>query len=511
MSEKKEHDGLQDSVIGAVATENIERYGRAAGEYIKGYKGEVGLDGATLKKGLKQVAESKVNPDYRYQNIKQQAGFSAEIHYVNKENADSIINKTNRTIYRSNDIGRGNDPKFDVLSIDENGDPTWGAQMKFCGKFSTQKEINDSAKFVADRLASDKWERYRGNSVLVPSEQYKAAKKYALKTSENYYNQAQKCRQEGNIEKVQMLEERAVRYQQVSKDLTDSGISSKEAIFLREYPKLATAKYVIRTAHQSGMENAKSAAILSMTISTARNIAGVLQNDKEVSEAVYDIGKDTLDGAVSGYLIGAGDTAIRGVMNSSSNSVFVNLSKTNLPAMIATTTVQVGKSLIRYVNGEINSLELVEELGEKGTGMMAASLGAAIGTGVFPGVGTVIGGMIGYMTSSTIYNSCMLVLKEERISEERREKIHYLAEAAIESMSRQGRELSQLIDIFYSNRKKVFDESLKSLEKAYEKNDLELFTQGLNAIAIEMGEVLQFKNFDEFDQFMLDKDAVLNF
>lgn len=49
---------------------------------------------------------------------------------------------------------------------------------------------------------------------------------------------------------------------------------------------------------------------------------GVLQNDKEVSEAVYDIGKDTLDGAVSGYLIGAGDTAIRGVMNSSSNSVF---------------------------------------------------------------------------------------------------------------------------------------------------------------------------------------------
>lgn len=121
---------------------------------------------------------------------------------------------------------------------------------------------------------SDKWERYRGNSVLVPSEQYEAAKKYALKTSENYYNQAQRCRQEGNIEKAQMLEERAVRYQQVSKDLTDSGISSKEAIFLREYPKLATAKYVIRTAHQSGMENAKSAAILSMTISTARNIAG---------------------------------------------------------------------------------------------------------------------------------------------------------------------------------------------------------------------------------------------
>ena len=41
MDEKKKHSGLTDSVIGATTAENIERYGSAASEFIKGYKGDM--------------------------------------------------------------------------------------------------------------------------------------------------------------------------------------------------------------------------------------------------------------------------------------------------------------------------------------------------------------------------------------------------------------------------------------------------------------------------------------
>ena len=128
MNEKEEKDKksrYRESIIGANTTQNVGRYGEAASEFIKGYKGNVANDGTIIKKGLKQVSESKVNPDYKYANIKQQAGFSAEIHYVDKENADNIINRNRKTIYRSNDLGRGNDPVYDVLSVDEQGNPTW--------------------------------------------------------------------------------------------------------------------------------------------------------------------------------------------------------------------------------------------------------------------------------------------------------------------------------------------------------------------------------------------------
>lgn len=508
---KEEQSRFRESIIGANTTENVGRYGEAASEFIKGYKGNIADDETVIKKGLKQVSESKVNPDYKYANIKQQAGFSAEIHYVDKENADSIINKSNKRIYRSNDLGRGNDPVYDVLSVDEQGNLTWGAQMKFCGKYETPEEINNSAKNLVNKLAGDKWERYRDNKVLIPSEQYEKACEYAKEKSEQYLKQSEKFRQEGNFEKAEILKEKAKTYKQISSDLENSGISSKEAIFLREHPKLATAKYVTEKAHQSGIENAKSAAVLSGAISLSQNIVSVMNKEKTASEAVCDVGKDTAAGAVTAYILGAGDTAIRGAMNASKNEVFVNLSKTNMPSMIATASVQVGKSLIKYSKGEIDSLELMEELGEKGTGMMAASFGAAMGTLVLPGIGTVAGSMIGYMTSSTVYKSCMQILDEEIMSEERMKRIHSIASAAIESMEKQQQELLELSERFFENRKQIFEYNLDQIEIASKNNDLNLFTKGLNNIAIEMGETLQFKSFDEFDEFMLDDDSTFIF
>lgn len=509
--DKKNDSGLVDSTIGVLSTDNIGRYGQAAGEYIKGYAGETGPDGEVLKKGLKQVAESKVNPSYRYQNIKQQAGFSAEIHYVNKENADSIIQRKHRKIYRSNDLGRGNDPVYDVLSVDEAGNPTWGAQMKFCGRFETPEEIRDSAKHVVDKLAGSEWERYRGNKVLVPKEQYLEAKRYAEEASKNYQIQAKKYRVAGNVNKADMLEAKAAVYRQVALDLQDSGITSKEAIFFREHPKLATTQYVTKTANSAGIENAKSAAVISGSISVAQNIAGILNDEKEISTALVDVGKDVAASSATAYIMGFSDTAIRGFMSSSRNSVFVDLSKSDIPAMIATTTVQVGKSLVRFANGEINSLELIEELGEKGTGMMAASFGAAVGTAILPGVGTVIGSMVGYMTCSTIYSSCLQVLDEERISFERREIIHQLAEAAIEAMEHQGRELLILTKEFYASRQKTFEKCIYQIQMSIEENNVNSLTEALSEMVTEMGGALKFKNFEEFDIFMTNPDSVFDF
>lgn len=516
---KKEHSGIIDSVIGATTTENVERYGRAAAEYLKGYSGEIGENGEVIRKGLKHIAESKVNPNFKYQNLKQQAGFSAEVNYVDKTNAENIINRKSERVARSNDVGLGNHTKFDVLSVDAsgnpviipNGEPLWSAQMKFCGAYESEAQIKESSENLVKKLAGEKWDRYRGNKVLVPSEQAKIAKEYAEKEAKNLTERAKELYENGNLEKAKALEEQAKKYSQTAKDITDSGISSKEAMFLREHPKLATAKYVAKTAHSSGVEQAKAAAVMSSVISTSKNIVSVVKGEKEISDALKDVALDTAKGSATAYIIGASDTAIRGFMASGKNSIFQNLSKTNVPATIATVTVQVSKSLVRYANGEIDGVELMEELGEKGTGMMAASWGAAIGTAIFPGVGTAIGGMIGYMTSSSVYGAAMEVLRDERISKERREKIHALASAAVESMDMQRKELSKSIEEFYSNRQEVFENSLKDIDTAIKYEDLDKFTEALNNIALEMGATLQFKDFEEFDDFMMDKELCLDF
>src|SRR5699024_12324264 len=99
---------------------------------------------------------------------------------------------------------------------------------------------------------------------------------------------------------------------------------------------------------------------------------------------------------------------------------------------------EVGKSLKKYLTDEeLSELELIEELGEKGTGMMAASMGAAIGTAILPVYGTVVGGIVGgmagYMNCSILYNSEIDLLKDERTSDANRQIVEEIANEAIQT------------------------------------------------------------------------------
>ena len=62
----------------ALATsETVGRFGSANAEYIKGYTGIDNESGQKFAKGLADIAEHKVHPDYVDANLKQQAGYSA--------------------------------------------------------------------------------------------------------------------------------------------------------------------------------------------------------------------------------------------------------------------------------------------------------------------------------------------------------------------------------------------------------------------------------------------------
>lgn len=498
--------------------EIVDRYGAAAAEFIKGYKGVEGENGEVIVKGLKHIARSAVHEDYRYANLKQQAGFSAEVQYVSKENARRIIEGRMDRIARSNDAGLGNHQQIDVLAVDTdgnplmtNGQPLWGAQMKFCGQYETEEQIINSSEQLARKMAGKAWDRYRSNKVLVPSEQAEHIKRFASKEADKLYRQADKFRQQGDTAKAQLLEEQARNFKQVSEDVTDSGISSKEAMFLREHAELGTAKHVLLTSHRAGLEKAKAGAVIAGTLAVAANVVQLVRKEQEVNEALKDVAVKTVAGASTSYVVTASGTAVKAFMQTSSNRVISELSRTNLPTILANAGVQIGKSLYRYANGDIDEAQLAEELGEKGVGMLAAGWGAAAGTLLLPGIGTAVGGMLGYTVSSILYKSAMETFAEENLSLERREKIAVIADAALGAMERQRLELNDLIDRFFSHRKQVFDAGFVLLELSTERNDLELFTRGLNGISVEMGFSLQFKHFDEFDAFMKDPDSVLEF
>ena len=162
---------LEDKIIDkvAIATGNadtVSRYGSANGEHIVAYKGIDNETGQIYSKGLKQISESRVHPDYKKSNIKQQSGYSAEVKSAAKKNAEKYINgDTKSRASRTDDIsmqsdGKGNtigginDQLYDIAEIDNNG-------MYVDGTASQLKFVGGTAEQCAQKLISAKYDKYR--------------------------------------------------------------------------------------------------------------------------------------------------------------------------------------------------------------------------------------------------------------------------------------------------------------------------------------------------------------
>ena len=149
MTDKNEEmKTLENVALEGAAAEVVQRYGSAAKEHFVAYAGKDNETGEELKRGLKQIAKAKVNPDYKDANLKQQAGFAAEQKYTARQNAENIINKKKTRVHNTDVKGSGDyDQLFDHIVTDENGIVISQEQMKFVGS---------NPKACLDKLASKK-------------------------------------------------------------------------------------------------------------------------------------------------------------------------------------------------------------------------------------------------------------------------------------------------------------------------------------------------------------------
>lgn len=502
LEEKSRDDIARDIVHTGAAlstSEIVSRFGSANAEFLKGYHGIDNETGQRFSKGLADIAKHKVNADpvEATKNIKQQAGYSAEVATTSRDNAEAIINGSKLRTSRSDDLpqyGKNHNVVDRVQILDGQIIEGSQAQMKFVGDRNQ----------LLDRIAREdgKFSRYRGVKLELPSEQFEGAESFCREKANALREQASQLEKHGKTELAAKLRREANNYDQLSENVRDSGLTTDDAIFYRKHPKLATMRDITSVSHRAGVEGAKYGATIGAAISLITNAFTIAQDRKQLKEAAQDVAIDTAKAGALGYGTAFAGAAIKGAMQQSGSKTLRTLAGTNAPALAINVCLALGSSVKRYVNGEISEAQLLSEVGEKGAGMLSSSMMAALGQLAIPipFVGAAVGGMIGYTLSSFFYQSTLDAARGVELSREQLERISAIQAAARDRIATEkvaleeftSRELPQL----HQETKHFFSVVEATSSSA---DDL---AAAINQYATLLGKNLQFQSTVEFYEFM---------
>ena len=506
---KRQKEDILNAGLAGSSYEIIQKYGSANKEHYVAYSGKDNELGRTLSKGLKQIHDEKINPEYKFQNIHQQAGFSAEVKDVARTNAENTIQGKAVRKIRTDDLGRVNDPLYDTVSIDKNGNiiEGSGAQMKFLGASENDPKGEGNVARALEKLQSKKFQKYldADTKIDVPSNQYDNLISEADSKIQSLTEQLDNQKKVGNEEQVQKLQEKIDKLEKIKRNLRRSSVSSDEAVLARLHPKLSTAIDVAKVSHRAGIQTAQSSAAIGGTVSIVKNIVAVIKEEEDPLQAMKNVAKDTSITAGFGYATGFTGAALKGAMQNSQSGYIRALAKTNVAGTIVAVSVSATKTLSRYIRGEIDGLECLETLGEQGSGMIASSMFSVVGQVAIPipVVGGLIGGMVGYALSSASYGVLTESLKNAKLAKEEREKIEKICEEHIVLIRQYRTEMESIINEYLADSMEVFRESFLGIKNALAIGDVDWFIDSTNEITKRFGGQIAFSNMEEFNQQML--------
>lgn len=482
------------------AKETVDRFGSASAEFIKGYRGVDNQTGQQFAKGLADIAKHKVNADplEAAKNIKQQAGFAAEVAATSRDNAEAIISGSKLRTVRSDDLpqfGKNHNVVDRVQILDGQIIDGSQAQMKFVGDRNT----------LFSRIAREdgKFERYRGIKLELPSEQFADAKEYCQEQADKLRANAQQAEQHGKPDVAAKLRREAANYEELGENVRDSGLTTEQAIKYRQNPAIETIRDIAQTSHRAGMEGAKIGAVIGGSVSIIKNVFAVAQNQMEWGEAALEVGQDALKSSAIGYGTAFVGSAVKGVMEQSGREGIRVLANTSAPTLVVSVCLSLGSSVKRYVCGEIGEAEFLIEVGEKGAGMLSSGMFAALGQVAIPipVVGAAIGGMVGYTLSSIFYQSALDAAKGAELS---RENLNRVRVIEAEARSHIAREQAAL-DAFMGREIPQLHEETRALFLVVDTvgdGGVDGLAAAVNRYATLLGKQLQFGSKTEFDAFM---------
>ena len=263
------------------------------------------------------------------------------------------------------------------------------------------------------------------------------------------------------------------------------------------------------------MQAGKVGAAFSGVSSGVSGLYQLSQGKTTKEEVAAQIIVDTSKGFATSYLTTAGSKGIgHGLAKSWVSQTTVGvLTKSNAHVALAAGILKSGQSVSRYLQGEIDSEQLMGEISETAITGASAFYYGALGQAVIPIpiIGAMIGSTVGYFVGSMLHQSGLIGLGEVtvvKVARERRERIEAMCLESIPLIRQHRLELEDLLKTHFAERCQLLTQAFDGLEKSLVSWDAGDLTQHLESVNQAFGKSLAFKSFNEFDTFMKDRDSV---
>ncbi|GAA6998317.1 hypothetical protein AOH408_07220 [Helicobacter pylori] len=471
------------AIVGAVSEESA-LYASANKEYL------AILDDKTLGRTLKGISKYKVNPKYQYQNINQQAGFSAELkeqahanaQNILMENGERLVQYDNLSVDQKAQIGERfpnyatpnkNHELVDHVRVDRNGNVISNTltQSKFVGR-------NGAECF--EKFLSKDYEKYLKNGVKmeIPKDFFGDFQKEANIKIKSLESHIAKQKSFGDFQKAAKLEEKLQKCKIIKANTKSASITKEEAIYARNHPTLSTAKDMASHSHQAGMNAVGVGALVSGCVS----IWECVTKGKDPKEAIKHTAIATLKGGAYSYGVAFSSSLLGGMMQNSANKVIQSLGKSSLPAMIVGACVANVTIFGRYLSGKIDEAELLKQLGKANTTLISGGA-MAVASQAFipiPVVGALIGGFVGAALSEAFFNA--LNSKKVELARQRRIEIEKECRESIRLLEAYQNQFNEVFERYFHETTKFFNQSFDELERALYAGDADLAIGANNKI-----------------------------
>ncbi len=462
----------------------IERFGRATAEHYGSHA------------GLSRIAGHRVNPEYRDQNLRQQAGFSAEIKQVARQNAEAIASRDGRRVIRTDDLGHVNHPVADIVAVDpKSGLPNRNADGSFSD--GAQMKVHKDLKKYR-QLYGENFEKYQSVDLVLPPDQFDAVMADWAAQVESIEKQRDKLAGSGNAEVAAQKQQQIDAIQDARRRARKSDVTTAEATEARTAPTTSVARDVLDLSHRAGLEAAGQGAMISGAFSLVRNTYQVARSDKDIGEAATDLAIDTGKAALGAYAVGASSTALAGAMQSAGNQLVRNMGRSNAPAAIVQSAAMLATAFYRMLDDDLAPSEFAAHITRESvllaTSMTGSNLGAMVGTVVMPGVGTLVGGLVGGMVATMLSGSLYAELQRSARavarSDWQRQQTAAMCSALIAQHRQYRADMDALFDTWFVESRQRIGAGFQSMSDALVEG--RSIHDGLGQVASAMGLTLRF-------------------